>query len=115
MKTLPFLLPAAIMSLLLSITGCQSPAPKTEVETPAPTRLASIAVAAPDGAVIVLVDRSTWIVAPDDRIVAQRWRTADLVEATSNAGNSAAEFPAVLTNQESGSAIHAKQGADFEG
>jgi photosystem II stability/assembly factor-like uncharacterized protein len=115
MKALSFLLPAAIVSLLLSMAACQSPAPKTEVEKPAPTRLASIAVAAPDGAVIVLADRSTWIVEPDDRMVAQRWRTADLVEAMSHAGNSAAEFPAILTNQESGSAIHAKQSADFGG
>ena len=64
---------------------------------------------------IVLADRSTWVVDPEDRAAAVKWRTADLVEAVSRPADSDIEFPAILTNQESGARIHARQSTDFKG
>ena len=99
--------------IVLSISACHSPGPSVKKAMPAPTRLATIAVAEPDGAVIILVDRSTWIIEPDDRDTARQWKKADLVEAISRASSSDVEFPDVLTNQETGSSIHARQSTNF--
>lgn len=103
---------------MMAMVACQSPSldhGAKNADLPAPMRLASIAVAAPDGTVIVLADRSTWVVDPEDRITAIKWRIADLVEAANRPTDSGIEFPAILTNQESGARIHARQSTDFEG
>ncbi|MDA0812634.1 MAG: hypothetical protein O3C21_09635 [Verrucomicrobia bacterium] len=117
MKVLHLLLTTATAaSVMMALVACQSPSAEVKnAALPAPTRLASIAVAAPDGTVIVLADRSTWVVDPEDRITAIKWRTADLVEAVDRPAAPGIEFPAILTNQESGTRIHASKSTDFEG
>ena len=111
----------AMTSILVAAGGCAHQPKKDATPLPPPTRLASIATVAPDATVIVLSDRSTWIIAPDSRAVAGQWQREDLVEAVSDRGGRASgpdnseEFPALLTNQETGGSVHARQGADFNG
>ena len=101
--------------VLAFVGACQTPSPPVDKPLPSPTRLATIAAAASDGTVVVLADRSTWIIEPDHRKVVQKWRSTDLVEAISRPANSEVEFPCVLTNQETGSQVRAKQSDDFDG
>jgi uncharacterized membrane-anchored protein len=106
----------SMAAVLFLFSGCQSSrqTPADDAKSP-PARLASIAMSAADGTVIVLADRSTWIIDPEHRSVAQKWRSADLVEAISRSQSIGIDYPDILTNQESGSSLRAKQSKDFEG
>lgn len=72
-------------------------------------------MAAPDGTVLVLADRSTWAIDPEHRELASKWRPADLIEAVRRSRSTGENYPDILTNQETGSSIRARQSSDFEG
>ena len=112
---------AATGLLLLLGSGCAHPPPLPQpLAVASSSRLANIASTTADGTVIVLADRSTWIVRPDDRSKARQWRVADLVEVRAAPESAGAEgtphaYAGILTNQETGGSIRVRKGADFSG
>lgn len=124
-RPVPAISPPLLLVLLLLVVagvGCghSSRRPGT-AEPPLPSsRLANIASKTADGTVIVLADRSTWIVRADDRDVARQWRVPDLVEARAGSDQAAATgasraFPEILANRETGDSIRVRRDKDFGG
>jgi hypothetical protein len=92
--------------------ACESTSSQKAKPLPDPVPLANIVAITDDGGVVVLADRSTWLVHPEQWNRTIGWQLMDLVEARRK--GKGIEYDTVLSNRVEGTSVSARRAEDFQ-